>query len=231
MIKAVLLYISITEKNAFWSKIEESIGNYDFKEIKKYCIITTNEGISLHNEDIIKPYTLIAKQIPKMFSCWVNSLDSLLASNNIRYGFFESQLNSHDTIFLNFNYTDTLERFYGVNRKNICYVHGKTGSTELLFGHSSSLHPVERLEGFLGMGEGMFSILHALEKPVERQIRFLSKFLSKFSMIDEVYSFGFSYGISDISYVRKIVDFTTAKSVTGKLFSLLTGKLNSLLFH
>ncbi len=42
-----------------------------------------------------------------------------------------------DSVFLNFNYTDTLEHYYGVERKKITYIHGraKTDAEQTILGH------------------------------------------------------------------------------------------------
>ncbi|MFV8467365.1 bacteriophage abortive infection AbiH family protein [Flavobacterium sp. LB1P62] len=43
-----------------------------------------------------------------------------------------------DALFLNFNYTDTLERFYNVNDSRILYIHNKATSDEtLILGHGT----------------------------------------------------------------------------------------------
>ncbi len=41
--------------------------------------------------------------------------------------------------FLNFNYTDTLERYYEVERKEICYIHGKSSRNDsrIILGHGT----------------------------------------------------------------------------------------------
>lgn len=32
---------------------------------------------------------------------------------------------SSDALFINFNYTETLESIYGISRHQICYIHGR----------------------------------------------------------------------------------------------------------
>ncbi len=42
-----------------------------------------------------------------------------------------------DSTYLSFNYTDTLEKYYNIDKKNILYIHGKAKNTgdELILGH------------------------------------------------------------------------------------------------
>ncbi|SDR20326.1 Bacteriophage abortive infection AbiH [Pseudovibrio sp. Tun.PSC04-5.I4] len=55
-----------------------------------------------------------------------------------------------DASFLSFNYTDTLERYYGIHPSQICYIHGKAYAGEdLLLGHgvgSEDLGSAEEIE-------------------------------------------------------------------------------------
>lgn len=42
----------------------------------------------------------------------------------------------NDALYLNFNYTDTLERYYSIARSSICYIHHKASETEeIIIGH------------------------------------------------------------------------------------------------
>lgn len=49
-----------------------------------------------------------------------------------------------DALYLSFNYTDTLERYYGVSQSHICYLHGKAGAdNNLMIGHGVNPHGFE----------------------------------------------------------------------------------------
>ena len=39
-----------------------------------------------------------------------------------------------DDLFLNFNYTKTLEALYGLPAKSVCHIHGVHGKGQLMFG-------------------------------------------------------------------------------------------------
>lgn len=44
-----------------------------------------------------------------------------------------------DSLFLNFNYTYTLEKYYNIDQKKICYIHGKSteNDCEIILGHGT----------------------------------------------------------------------------------------------
>lgn len=50
---------------------------------------------------------------------------------------------TNDNIYLSFNYTNTLEKLYGVRKNNICYIHGDASiNNQLIFGHrNDSYYP------------------------------------------------------------------------------------------
>ena len=49
----------------------------------------------------------------------------------------ENLIESKD-VFLNFNYTETLEIVYQVKAEKVCHIHGKRGE-ELIFGHGEPI--------------------------------------------------------------------------------------------
>jgi hypothetical protein len=90
------------------------------------------------NEDIFSPYIDVIYKIPKYFTMWINQIDVNDAKKH-RIIEFENLINIHSK-FLCFNYTDTLETVYNINRNNICYIHGKViESDDIYFGHGNDL--------------------------------------------------------------------------------------------
>lgn len=52
---------------------------------------------------------------------------------------FENKLPNNNSLYLNFNYTNTLERYFKTDKTKICYIHGKAiDSQELILGHNNS---------------------------------------------------------------------------------------------
>lgn len=62
-------------------------------------------------------FITIAEELPKRFSKWVNKLyirtDDRPLRNILGAG-----------LVLNFNYTEFVETLYGVDKSNVCYIHG-----------------------------------------------------------------------------------------------------------
>ena len=59
---------------------------------------------------------------------------------NVEFPLLNSNLKlclDNRALYLSFNYTDTLEQYYGISESNINYIHGKakTGNTDLILGH------------------------------------------------------------------------------------------------
>ena len=124
-----------------------------------------------------------------------------------------------DCFFINFNYTDTLEKRFGIERKDICHIHGNAESEEsIIVGHAT--HPEtafrELVEqrfmtslkpGGLPRLEGLYAIEDALyrtDKHVEDNLDRLCKvFLERGVQVEEIeniYVLGHSFGEPDLGY-------------------------------
>lgn len=129
-------------------------------------------------------------------------------------------------LFLTFNYTDTLERYYNVARENIEYIHNKAGEgNDLILGHG--IHPSEfkkqedeppedpeereRWEEWKA-DQYNYSIERGKEevswyfqksfKPTEDVIAQKYSFFDKLSEIERVYVLGHSLAEVDLPYFR-----------------------------
>jgi hypothetical protein len=87
-------------------------------EAEKYVELLTKEmSEALHTFIHGKAYKLSGIQYPKN----LNGIQIQLPKN---------------ALYLSFNYTNTLERYYGIPESRICYLHGKSGrDEELIIGH------------------------------------------------------------------------------------------------
>ncbi|MCL2721681.1 MAG: bacteriophage abortive infection AbiH family protein [Treponema sp.] len=108
--------------------------------------------------------------------------------------------------FFTFNYTQTLERIYGVSESDICHIHGVSQGTknlndlaseDLIFGHGR--------ESFDTNVTNIVSTAYNItKKPVNQCIENNRLFFEKLEGVNNIYSYGFSFGDVDMPYIKKI---------------------------
>lgn len=144
--------------------------------------------------------------LKEAFYEWISSVE-LPPSKKYR-------IDSEDSLVLNFNYTDLLEKVYGVPRNKIIHIHGTLLSKDsLIMGHRA--HPDSReLNASLGGDDARLrraydqcsDYLSEFYKPVELIAERLDGFLSRCSGIRHVIVLGHSYNEIDWPYFKAIVD-------------------------
>jgi len=125
-----------------WSSFEKSLGYLDYEKLKKNCFDYLNRHKDRNrmyhtNHDfqyIIQKELNFTDDIDYQFQRWIDRLNKNVFSLPSILKILKECADSVG--FLNFNYTDILERVYGVPRKNILYIHGKAGENrKLILGH------------------------------------------------------------------------------------------------
>jgi len=82
-------------------------------------------------ETIVDEFIGNLASILDTFRSWVTEID--LPQGSRRSFRFETS-----SVFVNFNYTETLETFYGTEASRIFYIHGRRGTNDrLVVGHDS----------------------------------------------------------------------------------------------
>ena len=156
-------------------------------------------------------------QINVVFSRWIKEVR--ITNKKIPFGEniicnFGAGVNKND-LFLNFNYTETLEKAYGVPESQICHIHGNriTGD-DLIIGHGddSSRNFNNKL---ITVADILDDAIRGLRKDTYEIIRRNRNFWGKIQDADitEVYSFGLGYGDVDMDYISVITRLIT-ESVT-----------------
>jgi len=78
----------------------------------------------------------VREAISMKFAEWVKTLDGVKIKKMIEL--------PEACLYISFNYTDTLERVYGVEENRIVYIHGKASrGDELIYGHGKSQFELE----------------------------------------------------------------------------------------
>lgn len=128
-------------KTPLWNEFESYLANIDEDSLFEQMHQSTDLGLESGNvgiEDTLTDYfntqfnyiedlTIYLKE-------WIEQVNQQLNGKNKRTSFIEE--NSND-IFLNFNYTTTLEDLYSIEEENVIHIHGVVNSEEdLVLGHS-----------------------------------------------------------------------------------------------
>lgn len=147
----ILKYYPDAVDKEWWNEFEFNLGFPDTQEVKYEIDNSSYYGQPSEDEieemrsiswdrgawDIHVTLGLLIDQIKSSFCDWISSLESANSSKKLN-------LDLSNAIFLNFNYTKTLECLYEVEEKNILYIHGCMGSEhELIIGHGEDLPSIE----------------------------------------------------------------------------------------
>ncbi len=117
--------------NLLWSNYENMLSQIDIVEL-----VSRNIGnwVVMSEKNFKIAFDTLDNDIRSHFHEWVNQIDYSMATTD------RLKLDTN-AAFLNFNYTNTLERLYEVSPHNICYIHGDTGNNALyrpVIGHGDS---------------------------------------------------------------------------------------------
>lgn len=124
-----------------------------------------------------------------------------------------------NSFFINFNYTDTLEKLYNVPCNNVLHIHGQATDpkSRLIIGHSSKATIDEMCESYGVVKDGNLActieefkylivtemLLFTLRKPTEEVIEKKLKSID-FQQVSEIVVLGHSLGIVDWPYFKYI---------------------------
>ncbi|HKG08522.1 MAG TPA: bacteriophage abortive infection AbiH family protein [Pedobacter sp.] len=122
-----------------WKDFENDLGTFDwrlfFDDYNSIDLtsesLERNEAFGLEDE-LDERGSELVDSLKEIFRDWISDLhfpESILAHKRINL------VSAHK--YISFNYTDTLERYYGVAESEILYIHGKAEDyrNELIFGH------------------------------------------------------------------------------------------------
>lgn len=196
----------ITETEKFWSDFEEKLADFD-----KISITTTDitdkdgdlDGSKMaHNAndtgETLAKYVLYS--LNKLFNDWIEETYSEWAARILTKSeeslsklLKATILNNPDAIFINFNYTKTLEDFYRILEDQVIHLHGLIGSSQFIFGHGYEDEFNSNPYDFnpLNVGSYLEAVVDKLKKPTDRVMCKYREFFETLSSIKEIYFIGF----------------------------------------
>lgn len=208
---SMLFYlISVAESNwEKWSNIEASLANLDFDEVfDDMPEILDKDGDtdywkqSLNNEDLASNLKIPMLSLLGFLKKWIFTIDT--SDTKIKKAF--SKLLSEDDLFLNFNYTDTLEQVYSIPEENICYIHGRQFE-KIYFGHGNTDDRTDEImTKHIGAENHLTVIYDQLRKDTSEALNNNRPFFNGLAdtEIHEIYSYGFSFSDVDTIYLTEI---------------------------
>lgn len=134
--------------NEWWSDFENQLASLD--AIRYSSEIASENRPDLTSDHCDRMWTdaqvevenqleELYSELRKYFHEWIMQLIPPLASRKIK-------LITQDSIFINFNYTKTLENLYGINPHNILHLHGCVDEDEdFVLGHGKSYEELDSL--------------------------------------------------------------------------------------
>lgn len=151
---AVCHYIS---EDALWSNFEEALGCLDYEQLQDdnscyYLDYGDDNWRDSANHDyqyMIGEDLSFASNIPRFFLEWINEVDTDVSP------IVSPSVLNRNCLFLNFNYTDTLEQVYDIPTKQIIYIHGKAsrGDNIIVGHHDASLFQKRAIPSFASAEE------------------------------------------------------------------------------
>jgi possible abortive phage resistance mechanism len=213
------LMCQITETEKFWSDFEEKLADFDKVSIDTMDFLDSDgdlNGFLMANNanelgETLANYVLYS--LNKLFKLWIEEtysdwMDRILTkSDESRSKLLkDTVMRNSDAIFINFNYTKTLEDLYGIPEEQVFHLHGVIGGEEFIFGHGfddevSDFNPLD-------VASYLEEVVMKLKKPVDNVLSNYAELFEKLSCVKEIYFIGFGIRSEDnwvdIPYVKTI---------------------------
>lgn len=204
-----------------WNDFEKALGSFDDREIKEL-----SEAAYLNYDDNYYGYKQaiseeleFSTKISEHLSEWIKSINTKIIP------IISRKIINNDNIYINFNYTDTLEKTYNILGSNILYIHGKASSNDtLIIGHHNEfayagkpplLLTYQEMDEWIEYQMNMSYEESEKESQIERYFDDTYKdtdeviaknrvFFEKIHDIKHLYILGHSLSEIDFSYFKKI---------------------------
>ncbi|MDF7818694.1 bacteriophage abortive infection AbiH family protein [Runella sp. MFBS21] len=218
--------------DALWSDFEETLAYLDTEQIVDECMdylqtYSAEDWSDAYHHDyqyeVQQRINLITDTLKKRFTEWILQLR---LPNNANENMVVVDKNAK---FINFNYTDTLERLYKVAQEKIFYIHNKAVDTNstLILGHSRNPQNAKKLDELYNdentdvrVAEGnriLDDYFIETYKSTETIITENSDFFDSLKYLETIYVFGHSLSVVDRPYFLEIIKRIDKDKVTWKV--------------
>lgn len=221
LMKLEKTYELMGDIDVWWRDFETNLGKgYNFEvefESMAYQTIdemVTDDGEVMYDiEDTLKKYFEqyyeFMNKLNDTVLEWVNSID---ISKTKR---ITSRIENSESYYFTFNYTDLLEKLYGICPARVCHIHGSKYDKSVIMGHGNTAAIDQFREQALEaenrfakneatIANGIYEFYCASFKDTKKIINEHTLVFKEYCGIKEVHVFGHSFGMVDIPYFKAI---------------------------
>lgn len=195
-----------------WSEFEVALGEVDFNSIVEDAHELLNNPYDEDYRDgeyhdftmTIEEALEFKNSISFHLNEWIEVINKQQANNK------KVKIFDNECIYINFNYTNTLNRIYNISDEDILYIHGKAPSSNLIIGHDvsptkenendSQDYDQRFIQGELIINEYLNDTQKKCKTILENNIDFFKKLKN----IENVYVLGHSIANVDLPYFNYI---------------------------
>lgn len=207
--------INNTSPNYLWSDFENDLGKIDFSQcFNDDCFPCYDMSDSLDKQrahaEPNAEYNAMAvhcalRNLPNIIKGWIEHI--IHTDHPQKNDEFAKLINSDYDMFLNFNYTNTLENLYDC--KNVCHIHGKFTDENIIIGHGEDSVDYmldSRLPDIAKITiEDLSRLLRKdIFAAIDRNKDFFEKLRN--AKLKNIYSYGFSFNNIDLPYIKEIYE-------------------------
>lgn len=198
-----------------WRNFEDSIGLPDvdsmYSEAEAQVDGMPERGVKDTLDYFWKERYKFSENLQTYVLQWIQSID--ISGVTCKKKCLE---NDNEDFFLSFNYTETLEKIYGVRK--VLHIHGgiPTCTSELpIMGHGNQFliednlrkakqYLAEGIEWSASIHEAIAQYAQSIYKDTDKIIQDHDEFFSSLDSIDQIICIGISFGDVDIPYLERI---------------------------
>ncbi len=214
-------YIGIPE---LWANLEGELANIQDDVLFESMFQETDLGLESGNTGIVDTLTYhfrsqfnYIEDLTEHLKSWIEGINSNIEDYSVKTSSISP---SNNDLFINFNYTTTLEDLYGIAEEQIIHIHGCANSYEdLVLGHSN----VDKVNHFINLRNEMENKFDEQSSPIyDALANYCDKTFKDVSLyIDDLYKFdyssvnrinviGHSLGDVDMPYFNRVNELTIA---------------------
>lgn len=155
-----------------------------------------------NNEDLSQGITGAYSKLKELFEEWVRECLGSIDYHNVNK---ITKPSFRNALFINFNYTHTLETLYDVSPSNVYHFHGdaKDTSSEIYFGHGEE-EAISISDSFFGAQSAFEELMSFMRKDTAKVLRENATFFNRIKNVSKIYSYGFSFADVDMCYIEEI---------------------------
>jgi hypothetical protein len=219
-------------ENNLWSKFEQNLANLNIDEIlsesSDYLPNIADEEFK--DRDLETFPQIMREKLEQLTIGLISEFKKFIKAVEIPEDIYSRKVElNREALFLNFNYTNTLEKFYNIKPKHINYIHNTVfGEVDIILGHGIDPKNFEKKIPDPPAGidaddlDEWYSLYHTFDysydkgreilneyfkemyKPTEYIVKNNQNFFDSMSDVNEIFIFGHSISDVDILYFKQL---------------------------